>query len=63
MRKMLSAGLDLTTSDSKGQSANHCAMRDLKLEGVFVLFIDNGYLNAEKTVSLQSELLACVPTL
>ena len=41
MRKMLIKGLKLTIPDSKGQRANHCAMRDLKLEGVFILFIDN----------------------
>ena len=41
MRKMFIAGLELKIPDSRGQCANYCAMRGLKLEGVFVLFIDN----------------------
>ena len=41
---MLISGLEFTIPDSKGQCANHCAMKDLELERVFVLFIDNQYL-------------------
>ena len=44
LRKMIIAGLDLTILDSRGQCANHCATKYLKLERVFVLFIDNQYL-------------------
>ena len=29
LRKMFIAGLELTTADSRGQRANHCAMKDL----------------------------------
>ena len=28
---MIQVGLELTTPDSAGQSANHCATKDLKL--------------------------------
>ena len=42
--KMFIAGLDLTIPDSRGQCANHCAMTDLKLQCVFVLFVDSRYL-------------------
>ena len=41
---MFMAGLELTIPDSRGQCANHCAMKALQLERVFVLFIDNQYL-------------------
>ena len=41
---MFIAGLELTIPDSRGQCANHCAMKDLQVERVFVLFIDNRYL-------------------
>ena len=41
---MFIAELELPIPDSKGQCANHSAMKDLKLEHVFVLFIDNRYL-------------------
>ena len=64
MRKMLIGGLELTIPDSKGQCANNCAMRDLKFEGVCVLFIDiYNKFEHEKTGSMQSELLTCLPTL
>ena len=59
------AGLELTIPDSRGQCANHCATKAFQLKRVFVLFIDIFIinLNADKTVSMQSELLACLPTL
>ena len=38
---MFIAGFDLTIPDSRGQCANHCATKDLDLERVFVLLIDN----------------------
>ena len=41
---MFIAGLEHTIPDSRGQCAYHCAMKDLKLERVYVLFIDNQYL-------------------
>ena len=41
---MFIAGFDLTISESRGQCANYCAKKDLELERVFVLFIDNQYL-------------------
>ena len=44
LRKMYIAGLEHKIPDSTGQCANHCAMEDLKLERVFVLFIDSRYL-------------------
>ena len=31
LRKMIQAGLELTTPDSSGQCSNHCAKKDLKL--------------------------------
>ena len=31
LRKMIAVGLELTTPDSTGQCANHCAAKDLKL--------------------------------
>ena len=42
--KMFIARLELTSPDSGGQCATHCAMKDLKSKRVFVLFIDNRYL-------------------
>ena len=65
---MFLAGLDLTTPDSGGQCANHCAMKELKLECLFVLFIYNRYLHIcykseQGQNSMQSELLACLLTL
>ena len=44
LSKMYVAGLELTIPDSRGQCANHCTMEGLKLERVFVLFIDSRYL-------------------
>ena len=41
---MFIAGLEHTIPESIGQCANHCAMKDLKLERAFVLFIDKQYL-------------------
>ena len=41
---MIQVGFELTIPDSSGQCANHCATKDLKIERVFVLFIDNQYL-------------------
>ena len=41
---MLIAGLELTIPDSRGQCANHCTVKDLKLQRVFILFIDDQYL-------------------
>ena len=66
LRKMFLAGLELTIPDCGGQCANHCATKASPLERVFVIykqpiFIIN--LNGDKTVSMQSELLACLPTL
>ena len=91
LRKMIHAGLELTTPDSTGQCDNHCATKDLKLSvylsywGWILLilrspkggccsilddlscsiyrqpiFISN--LNTDKTVSMQSELFAFLPT-
>ena len=31
LRKMIRAGLELTTPDSSGQCSNHCTKKDLKL--------------------------------
>ena len=31
LRKMIHVGLELTTPDSRGQCANHCTTKDLKL--------------------------------
>ena len=58
LRKMIQAGLELTTPNSSGQCSNHCAKERFKIERVFVLFKDNQYLHTDKTVSMQSELLA-----
>ena len=44
LRKMFIARFDLTIPEFRGQCANHCAKKDLELERVFVLFIDNLYL-------------------
>ena len=41
---MFITGLELMIADSRVKCGNHCAMKDLNLERVFVLFIDNGYL-------------------
>ena len=41
---MFIMGFDLTIPESGGQCANHCTKEDLELERVFVLFIDNQYL-------------------
>ena len=41
---MFNVGLELTILDSGGQRADHYTTKDLQLEGVFVLFIDNIYL-------------------
>ena len=61
-RKMIIVGFELTIPDSGGQCANHCATKDLKLRMYLsYLFIMN--LNTDKTVSMQSELLAFLPTL
>ena len=44
LRKMCIGGFDLTIPESRCQCANHCAKKDLEMERVFVLFIDNQYL-------------------
>ena len=44
LMKMFIAGFDLTIPESGGQCAKHCAKKDLELELVYVLFIDNQYL-------------------
>ena len=41
---MFMVGHELTTPNSRGQRADHCATKALQLERVFVLFIDNWYL-------------------
>ena len=43
LRKMFVVSLELTIYDSGGQRADHYTTKDLQLECVFVLFIDNRY--------------------
>ena len=44
LRKMFVVGRELEILDSGGQRADHYTTKDLQLERVFVLFIDNRYL-------------------
>ena len=48
---MFLAGLELAIPGSGGQCANHCAMKDLKLGRVFVLFIDNQFEHRQNCVN------------
>ena len=48
---MFITGLEHTIPDSRGQCANHCAMKYLKLELVFVIFIDSQYEHRQKCVN------------
>ena len=67
LRKMYITGLELQIPDSRGQCASYCAMGDLKFGAcicpIYRQPIFRINLNTDKSVSMQSELLACLPTL
>ena len=51
LRKMFIAGFELTIPDSRCQCSNHWAMKDLEMECVFVLFIDNQFEHGQNCVN------------
>ena len=65
-RKMYSAGFKLTSPGCRGQCSHHCAIEVSQFsDSIFPIyrqpiFIIN--LNTDTTVSRQSELLSCLPT-
>ena len=64
---MYSPGLELTTRSSSGRRSNHFVMKASRIgKYIFLIYRQPEFkinFNTDKTVSRQSELFACRPTL